>query len=63
MLGVGHLMLLLQLGNLSHERTLRNVELVATQVLPHLRDIWSEWEDKWWIRPIAEERRAPLGAG
>ena len=59
-LGVGHLMLLLQLGNLSHERTMRNVELVGTQVLPHLRDLWSEWDDRWWIRPVAEERRAPI---
>jgi alkanesulfonate monooxygenase SsuD/methylene tetrahydromethanopterin reductase-like flavin-dependent oxidoreductase (luciferase family) len=62
-LGVGHLMMLLQLGNLSHERTMRNVELTATKVLPHLRDLWSEWDDKWWIKPISEERRAPLGAG
>ena len=52
-LGVGHLMLLLQLGNLSHERTMRNVEVVATKVLPHLQDLWSEWEDHWWIRPLA----------
>jgi alkanesulfonate monooxygenase SsuD/methylene tetrahydromethanopterin reductase-like flavin-dependent oxidoreductase (luciferase family) len=63
MLGVGHLMMLLQLGNLSHERTMHNVELTATKVLPHLRDLWGEWDDKWWIKPIAEERRAPLGAG
>jgi hypothetical protein len=47
-------MLLLQLGNLSHERTMRNVELVATKVLPHLRDLWSEWEDHWWVRPLAQ---------
>jgi alkanesulfonate monooxygenase SsuD/methylene tetrahydromethanopterin reductase-like flavin-dependent oxidoreductase (luciferase family) len=59
-LGVGHLMMLLQLGNLSHERTMRNVELVATKVLPHLRDLWSEWEDRWWIHPIAEQRRASI---
>jgi alkanesulfonate monooxygenase SsuD/methylene tetrahydromethanopterin reductase-like flavin-dependent oxidoreductase (luciferase family) len=49
-LGVGHLMVLLQLGNLSHEKTMHNVELVATKVLPHLRDLWSEWEDRWWVR-------------
>ena len=62
-LGVGHLMMLLQLGNLSHERAMRNVELVATKVLPHLRDLWSEWDDQWWVRPIAQERRARLATG
>jgi alkanesulfonate monooxygenase SsuD/methylene tetrahydromethanopterin reductase-like flavin-dependent oxidoreductase (luciferase family) len=63
-LGVGHLMLLLQLGNLSHERTLRNVELVGTRVLPHLRDLWSEWEDRWWVRPISQPASPrPLTAG
>ena len=59
-LGVGHLMMLLQLGNLSHERTMHNVELAATKVLPHLRDLWSEWDDGWWIKPLSQERRASL---
>jgi len=28
-------------------------------VMPNLRDIWDdEWEDKWWIKPIAQEKRA-----
>jgi alkanesulfonate monooxygenase SsuD/methylene tetrahydromethanopterin reductase-like flavin-dependent oxidoreductase (luciferase family) len=65
-LGVGHLMLLLQLGNLSHERTMRNVELVGTKVLPHLRDLWSEWEDHWWVRPLSRPvspRPLPLRDG
>jgi alkanesulfonate monooxygenase SsuD/methylene tetrahydromethanopterin reductase-like flavin-dependent oxidoreductase (luciferase family) len=57
-LGVGHLMMLLQLGNLSHERTMRNIELVATKVLPDLRDLWTEWDDKWWIKPVSEHKRA-----
>ena len=57
-LGVGHLMCLLQLGNLSRERTLRNIQLFAEKVLPNLRDVWSEWEDRWWIKPLASSRRA-----
>jgi alkanesulfonate monooxygenase SsuD/methylene tetrahydromethanopterin reductase-like flavin-dependent oxidoreductase (luciferase family) len=61
-LGVGHLMLLMQLGNLPRERTMRNIGLMAEKVLPNLRDLWSEWEDKWWIRPLARDRRASLGA-
>jgi alkanesulfonate monooxygenase SsuD/methylene tetrahydromethanopterin reductase-like flavin-dependent oxidoreductase (luciferase family) len=61
-LGVGHLMLLMQLGNLPRDRTMRNIGLMAEKVLPNLRDLWSEWEDKWWVRPLVREKRASLGA-
>jgi alkanesulfonate monooxygenase SsuD/methylene tetrahydromethanopterin reductase-like flavin-dependent oxidoreductase (luciferase family) len=60
-LGVGHLMLLMQLGNLPRDRTMRNIGLMAEKVLPNLRDLWNDWEDRWWIRPLARERRASLG--
>lgn len=59
-LRVGHLMLLLQLGNLPKERTMRNIQMVAEKVLPNLRDLWSEWEDRWWVRPLEGSRRASL---
>ncbi len=52
-LRVGHLMLLLQFGNLSYEKTIKNTRLVAEKVLPKLRDVWSEWHDDWWISPLA----------
>jgi hypothetical protein len=26
--------------------------------MPKLRGIWSEYEDRWWIRPLPEEQRA-----
>ena len=61
-LGVGHVMLLMQLGNLSRESTMRNVKLMGEKVLPNLRDLHSEWEDKWWIKPLADSRRAVLSA-
>jgi alkanesulfonate monooxygenase SsuD/methylene tetrahydromethanopterin reductase-like flavin-dependent oxidoreductase (luciferase family) len=60
-LRVGHMMLLMQLGNLNRERTMKNIELVGTKVLPHVRDLWGEWEDKWWINPVNESKRASLG--
>jgi hypothetical protein len=61
-LKVGHMMLLMQLGNLDRERTMKNVELVGTKVLPNVRDLWDdEWEDKWWIHPIGDAKRAVLG--
>jgi len=57
-LRVGHLMCLLQLGNLNRERTMNNIKLFSEKVLPNLRDIHSEWEDKWWIKPLESQQRA-----
>jgi hypothetical protein len=47
-LNVGHLMVLLHFGNLSKEQTLRNTELYAREVMPHLRSLWSDWTDHWY---------------
>jgi alkanesulfonate monooxygenase SsuD/methylene tetrahydromethanopterin reductase-like flavin-dependent oxidoreductase (luciferase family) len=55
-LRIGHLMCLLQFGNMSREKTLKNTRLFAEQVLPNLRDIWSEYEDRWWIKPLPARR-------
>jgi hypothetical protein len=41
---------------------MHNIKMMGEQVLPHVRDLWSEWEDKWWIRPLATEQRASLTA-
>jgi len=32
--------------------------LFAREVMPHVRDLWSDWEDKWSPRPLAESERA-----
>jgi alkanesulfonate monooxygenase SsuD/methylene tetrahydromethanopterin reductase-like flavin-dependent oxidoreductase (luciferase family) len=63
-LNVGHLMLLLQFGNMSRELTFHNTELFAKKVMPQLRDLFEhEWEDRWWPRPMpAAERAAPREA-
>jgi alkanesulfonate monooxygenase SsuD/methylene tetrahydromethanopterin reductase-like flavin-dependent oxidoreductase (luciferase family) len=60
-LNVGHLMLLLQFGNMGRELTFHNTELFAKKVMPQLRDLFeSEWEDRWWPRPLpAGERATP----
>jgi alkanesulfonate monooxygenase SsuD/methylene tetrahydromethanopterin reductase-like flavin-dependent oxidoreductase (luciferase family) len=59
-LRVGHLMLLLQFGNMGRQLTLHNTELFAKRVMPQLRDLFdAEWEDAWWPRPLPPERRAP----
>jgi len=31
-------------------------------VLPHLRPIWSEWEDHWWPKALPEDKREKPGS-
>jgi alkanesulfonate monooxygenase SsuD/methylene tetrahydromethanopterin reductase-like flavin-dependent oxidoreductase (luciferase family) len=62
-LRIGHLMTLLQFGNLSRESTNKNTRLFAEKVMPELKDLWSDYEDRWWIHPLANEQTAkPVGA-
>ena len=59
-LNVGHLMLLLQFGNMKKDLALYNTRLFAEQVAPQLRDLFAgQWEDRWWPQhaaPVATER-------
>jgi alkanesulfonate monooxygenase SsuD/methylene tetrahydromethanopterin reductase-like flavin-dependent oxidoreductase (luciferase family) len=58
-LNIGHLMMLLQFGNMSKDLTMKNTRLFAEKVMPELRDLWDdEWEDNWWMRPLAAEQTA-----
>jgi alkanesulfonate monooxygenase SsuD/methylene tetrahydromethanopterin reductase-like flavin-dependent oxidoreductase (luciferase family) len=59
-LNVGHLMLLMQFGNMGKDLAKYNTRLFAEKVMPQLTDIFSEWEDRWWPRPMNREARAPL---
>jgi alkanesulfonate monooxygenase SsuD/methylene tetrahydromethanopterin reductase-like flavin-dependent oxidoreductase (luciferase family) len=45
---VGHLMLLLQFGDMPRELTYQNTTRFAQEIIPKLRDRFSEWDDKWW---------------
>ncbi|MQF68805.1 LLM class flavin-dependent oxidoreductase [SAR202 cluster bacterium AD-804-J14_MRT_500m] len=59
-LGVGHLMVLCQFGDMPKNLALKNTELFAKEVMPHLRDIWPDWEDHWWPSPLSlSERTQP----
>jgi len=60
-LRVGHLLLGLHIGSAPAALTNRSTSLCATEVLPALRPMWSEWEDRWWPRPLALARRAVPG--
>lgn len=47
-LNVGHLMLLCQIGSMPHDLTMENIRLTATKVVPNLRHVHAEFEDRWW---------------
>ncbi len=59
-LNVGHLMLLMQFGNMGKDLAMHNTKLFAEKVKPQLADVFSEWEDHWWPKPMCRDARAPL---
>ncbi|GBD24480.1 Alkanal monooxygenase alpha chain [bacterium HR29] len=60
-LRVGQLMCLMQIGNMPKEKVLYNTKLFAEKVMPKLRNIWSGYEDHWFIKPLPPEKRAKVG--
>ena len=62
-LNVGNLMVLVQIGSMPHELTLKNIDLFAREVLPGLREIWDDkgWENHWWPKSLRGSRQ-PAGA-
>jgi alkanesulfonate monooxygenase SsuD/methylene tetrahydromethanopterin reductase-like flavin-dependent oxidoreductase (luciferase family) len=61
-LNVGHLMLLLQFGNMSKDLTKFNTKLFAEKVMPKLHKLFAEWEDRWWPQPMEAAQRAEVPA-
>jgi alkanesulfonate monooxygenase SsuD/methylene tetrahydromethanopterin reductase-like flavin-dependent oxidoreductase (luciferase family) len=63
-LRVGNLMLLVQIGSMPHELTLKNITLLAGEVLPHLREIWDDegWVNHWWPRALRGAAPAPAAS-
>jgi alkanesulfonate monooxygenase SsuD/methylene tetrahydromethanopterin reductase-like flavin-dependent oxidoreductase (luciferase family) len=61
-LNVGHLMLLLQFGNMKKDLANYNTRLFAERVMPQLKGLFSEWEDRWWPQPMRPELRAQVPA-
>jgi alkanesulfonate monooxygenase SsuD/methylene tetrahydromethanopterin reductase-like flavin-dependent oxidoreductase (luciferase family) len=49
-MNVGHLMVLLQFGNLGREATMLNTERFISEVAPKLRDRFDDWDDRWFPR-------------
>ncbi|AWK70293.1 LLM class flavin-dependent oxidoreductase [Rhodococcus oxybenzonivorans] len=50
---IGQLMVFLQVGSMPIALTKHNIDLFASEVAPHLRPLWSEYDDdnRWW--PVA----------
>jgi alkanesulfonate monooxygenase SsuD/methylene tetrahydromethanopterin reductase-like flavin-dependent oxidoreductase (luciferase family) len=46
-LRLGQLITCMHLGDLPEETAAMNTELFGTKVIPKLRDLWSEYEDRW----------------
>jgi len=57
-LNVGHLMMLLQFGNMNKELAKYNTRMFAEKVMPRLQRVHSQWEDKWWPAPMEKTQRA-----
>jgi hypothetical protein len=64
-LRVGNLMVLLHIGSMPHELTLKNIDLFAREVQPHFRNVWDEegWDNKWWPARIKNGGVRPGTAG
>jgi alkanesulfonate monooxygenase SsuD/methylene tetrahydromethanopterin reductase-like flavin-dependent oxidoreductase (luciferase family) len=58
MLRVGHLMVQFHCGSTPNELARKNTELFAREVMPHLRGMWSEYQDRWSPAPLPENERA-----
>jgi alkanesulfonate monooxygenase SsuD/methylene tetrahydromethanopterin reductase-like flavin-dependent oxidoreductase (luciferase family) len=54
-LRVGQLITCMHMGNLSEETARENNHLFGTKVAPHLKDMWSDWEDRWTPK-VSQER-------
>ena len=42
---------------LLHFDTFKNIDLFSQEVLPHLRDNWPEWENRWWPESLRHQRQ------
>ena len=61
LLRVGHLMCLLHIGSMPKDLTRKNMELFTSQVMPGVKDIWSEYDDPWWPKRVGELSPASVG--
>jgi len=62
-LRIGNLMVLLHMGSMPHDLTLKNIDLFFREVAPALRPMWDEeWENKWWPQGLLHKTTAGVAA-
>jgi hypothetical protein len=52
----------MQFGSMGKELAAYNTKLFAERVLPKLRALFGEWEDRWWPQPMTHSERAEVPA-
>ncbi|MDH3602600.1 MAG: flavin-dependent oxidoreductase, partial [Candidatus Tectomicrobia bacterium] len=58
---VGNVMLLCQMGNMPDALARENTQRFAQDVMPQLRGLWSDYEDRWYPQPLSNPAHpAPL---
>jgi alkanesulfonate monooxygenase SsuD/methylene tetrahydromethanopterin reductase-like flavin-dependent oxidoreductase (luciferase family) len=54
-LNIGQLMVLQQIGSMPKALVLKNIELFAKEVMPSIKQIWTDrWQDRWCPQPLTE---------
>jgi alkanesulfonate monooxygenase SsuD/methylene tetrahydromethanopterin reductase-like flavin-dependent oxidoreductase (luciferase family) len=53
---VGHVMLLCQMGNMPDALARENTQRFAADVMPHLRALWTNYEDHWYPKTLTQGR-------
>lgn len=61
-LRIGQLITCMHVGNLPEDVAAKNNHLVGTQVIPKLRDVWADEEDRWTPKVSQERVAAKFGA-
>jgi len=55
-------MLMMQFGNMATDVAKYNTRLFAEKVMPKLKPLFSDWENRWWPKPMDRRQRASLPA-
>jgi alkanesulfonate monooxygenase SsuD/methylene tetrahydromethanopterin reductase-like flavin-dependent oxidoreductase (luciferase family) len=55
-LRIGNLLVMLQMGGMPHDLTMKNLHMFAEDVLPAIQPLWTDepWENTWWPTGLPE---------
>jgi alkanesulfonate monooxygenase SsuD/methylene tetrahydromethanopterin reductase-like flavin-dependent oxidoreductase (luciferase family) len=53
---IGNLLVMLQMGGMPHDLTMKNIHMFAEEVMPYLRSVFDDgdWENRWWPTGLPE---------